>query len=112
MKNIIMVAFILFLVGCNQDPVYESTPAPMAYCIAECMSHEFGNFHGQGDSWGTGSSSMSGLTQSDIFNTVKSHCEAIYDKCFKAYHSDFINIHGHYAGNSESDKLATKANHD
>lgn len=52
-------------------------------CVEVCISARFGDFHNSGSSWGTGSSSMSGLSQSEIYNRVVKHCEDYYkdEKC-------------------------------
>ncbi len=76
---------MLFLVGC-----IESKPRPVInhnrekkYCIQACMEHTFKWFHNKGSSWGTGSSSMNGLSQTQVFDRVKKECVEFYkdEKC-------------------------------
>lgn len=105
MKYLFLLGFIL--VGCG-EPEKQPPPKDMhvdrKFCISECRAHEFQNFHGEGHSWGAGSSSMTGLSQEKIFDRVTRECEKFYEKasCCKAtsiIDSDNIQrIHSRYYG--------------
>lgn len=81
MKYIIL--FALLLVGCAEPPTpklnIQDFVVDKKYCISECMSHTFSMFHNNGSSWGTGSSSMNGLSQEKIFDRVKKECQDFYN---------------------------------
>jgi hypothetical protein len=72
----------LMLAACACDEIKE--PArdwrrPMKYCIDKCLSATFVDFHHAGSSWGTGSSSMNGLSQEKIFDRVLGYCKEFYE---------------------------------
>jgi len=81
---------LLVLVGCSDDEPKqpEDYAIDVKYCVANCMKYEFKNFHNNGKSWGTGSSSMNGLSQSKIYDRVKQECVEFYkgEKCCKWNH--------------------------
>jgi len=56
----------------------EDYERPMKYCKEECLRESFTMFHNLGRSWGTGSSSMNGLSQTQIFDRVIKYCENYY----------------------------------
>jgi len=63
-------------------------------------------FHTKGESWGTSSSSMNGLAQSEIYSTVRSECKAIYiNSCYGAsdldrHENEIHTFNWHSAGTS------------
>jgi hypothetical protein len=99
---------VLLAAGCDAQPKEKRAPDVMRteWCIQVCMSDVFENFHEKGESWGTSSSSMNGLSEMDIFTKVKLHCSSIYEGniCIEADYDTSgwdsrINYHrGSYAG--------------
>ena len=66
---------------------------PISWCVDVCQEDIFTDMHSSGDSWGTSSSSMSGMAQSDTFAVVIKHCTEIYtDGCIKieSYYDDYL----------------------
>jgi hypothetical protein len=86
MKRFMMIALIgASLSACVQEG---KEPRPqefkaMKYCIDNCLWAKFQMFHAEGHSWGTGSSSMSGLGQERIYDRVLAYCKEFYsdEKC-------------------------------
>lgn len=101
---------ILILIASCRERVAEPKAVikrvEMKYCISECMKYEFKKFHAKGDSWGTSSSSMSGLSQKSIYDKVKEDCLDFYkgSDCCKRQYGDLDNktiksgIHGYKFG--------------
>ena len=77
--KLILIIPILFLFGCNGK---KAKPALIKvsekFCIQACVYEEFKAFHNKGGSWGTGSSSMNGLQQVNIYKEVYKKCEEFY----------------------------------
>lgn len=99
MKYIILI----FLIGCTEKNNNDRTNwiVPVKYCLDVCNINTFKSFHSKGDSWGTSSSSMNGLSQNAIFDRVEKYCKEFYaeEKCceFNYQHLDqksIIPIHG------------------
>lgn len=77
MKYLLLI--LLFLTACIEERnplVYKKVDKK--YCVANCRAYEFKNFHNSGSSWGTGSSSMNGLSQSAIYDRVIDECNTFY----------------------------------
>lgn len=86
MKLILISLFMLFITGCEERKVtIETAKVPVKYCIENCLKNQFHMFHNNGQSWGTGSSSMNGLMQSQIYDRVKQECVEFYkdEQCCK-----------------------------
>jgi hypothetical protein len=90
-KGIIVIYIIVTTIGCETDYEKETIVVDVKYCISECMSFEFERFHNKGSSWGTGSSSMGGLSQGSIYDRVKVECVEFYknEKCCKREPRDY-----------------------
>jgi hypothetical protein len=77
MKNIIFV-FILVASACDNNSQKNDSQRYVEvdnkFCIRHCVKSEFEMFHNKGRSWGTGSSSMNGLEQKEIYNEVYRRC--------------------------------------
>lgn len=68
---------------------------PIPWCVNVCQEDIFSDMHSSGDSWGTSSSSMGGMTQSDTFSVVIKHCNKIYaEGCIKieSYYGDHLHM--------------------
>lgn len=71
------------LTGCqfqNRAEIAAQKPIPAKYCVSACVKTEFKNFH-HGSSQtlgGAASSSMNGLAQKDIYDSVYTRCEQFY----------------------------------
>lgn len=87
--RLLIIVLSLTLMSCERGKkvkvkgiVGETKPK---YCIKACMEEHFEMFHNEGDSWGTGSSSMNGLSQQKIFDRVEQQCEKFMkgEKCCK-----------------------------
>lgn len=79
--KLIMLCLILFIVGCKPDRYYKLKrikKVDKKYCLEACRAKTFESFHSTGNSWGTGSSSMNGLSQSQIFDRVDRSCKEFY----------------------------------
>lgn len=82
MKKLICFFLLLFLfVGCGPLKTFPRK-TDRKFCINECIVSMFKSFHSKGRSWGTSSSSMNGLSQSEIYKTVKKYCSDFYDECY------------------------------
>lgn len=88
----VCIAVLLLIAACTPPP-----PEPprdykvdKKYCVASCRSGEFGNFH-HGTSLG-GSSSMNGLTQTQIYDRVTKECEKFFTSC-----CEWNNVYGRYS---------------
>jgi hypothetical protein len=97
-----LVLALLALTACS-DPPKPSKHVAMKYCIEKCMSSQFGNFHG-GKMFG-GSSSMNGLTQTQIFDRVEKYCNDFYKDeqcCHGSWvdesDNDYNQVHDNYYG--------------
>lgn len=105
----LLLTFLL-LSGCSEvaRPEYdvEKFVVDKKICIQTCMRYTFGMFHSEGQSWGTGSSSMNGLTQTQIFDRVKNECVQYYkdERCCRRPSDDYSvqvlssTIHGYEYG--------------
>jgi len=87
---------LLLLTGCVvEKETYKISDfkKPMKYCIEACLHSSFRMFHGKGESWGTGASSMQGLGQAKIFDRVMSYCKNFYEEesCCKRPSKDYSN---------------------
>lgn len=73
---------VLFTVGTPASPFVRhpgaSVVVPLKMCVQACVDHQFKGFHNNGKSWGTGSSSLTGLQQQQTFDTVLKYCENFY----------------------------------
>ena len=76
---------LLLITGCEVEPL---TPAEifkykvdLKYCVSNCMKYEFKKFHNSSSAFlgGAGSSSMNGLTQTQIYDRVKKECVEFYE---------------------------------
>lgn len=80
---VIILTFLMF--ACEPVPPQpiKNNVIAMKNCMHVCMSSTFEMFHHQGSNWGTGSSSMNGLSQEKIFDRVVKYCEEFYkeEKC-------------------------------
>lgn len=85
---------MLLLASCNTETCgFEEVKVADKYivknkrCVDACISARFGNFHNNGESWGTGSSSMNGLKETSIFVRVLNYCQDYYkgEKCCAGY---------------------------
>ncbi len=102
----ILSSIIIITTGCNTNgPKKHAIKVQNKYCISVCVKKEFSNFHTRGRSWGTGSSSMTGLSQLGIYETVKKECEDFYknEQCYKSKSigADIETIHSYYYGPRE-----------
>jgi hypothetical protein len=72
----------VFIVLITQSHAFERE-VDKKYCVSECRKTEFKLFHSKGSSWGAGSSSMNGMSQSAIYTEVTKSCEEFYktEKC-------------------------------
>ena len=92
--TILIMTMVLLISGCSPRPEVQPEIKHKQWCVNKCMRDIFSNFHNNGESWGTGSSSMNGMGQKDTFNTVKKHCELIYkDSCLKVVYGHRLMIH-------------------
>jgi hypothetical protein len=96
MKKFICLMLASCLVGCTQEP--PPTPVEIVntkFCIQVCTDHEFRKFHANGESWGTGSSSMNGVSESKIYEKVRQQCIEFYKEetcCLVKHHTGFSKI--------------------
>jgi len=83
----ILVLLIIILTSCESNKDKENLYVDMKYCIDGCLENRFQIFHGRGRSWGTGSSSMNGLSQKQIYDRVIKYCEVFLkgEKCCTRY---------------------------
>jgi uncharacterized lipoprotein YehR (DUF1307 family) len=75
---IVIVMSVLILTGCDKKEKRTSYKMDKKFCVAACIKTEFEMFHTKGESWGTSSSSMSSIGQSDIYTAVKKSCSEFY----------------------------------
>ena len=81
-KKLVWLIPILMLFGCTEKkPVHYNYVVPMKFCLIACRQNEFRNFHHSTSL--SGASSMSGLSQTQIYDRVNQECEKIFDgeKC-------------------------------
>lgn len=82
-----LVTILLVFVGCSAKPepkvADEAYITKMKFCKRECIQDQFTIFHNNGKSWGTGSSSMNGIQETEIMKKVESQCEELLEgeKC-------------------------------
>lgn len=98
MKVLIILGIIIASVGCTEE-IRKPVPAKEVskkYCINECLKSVFSDFHHEGSSWGTGSSSMNGLSQEKIFDRVIKYCDDFYkeEKCCEPGDSLYSSFYG------------------
>jgi len=94
MKKLSLIIICLALTSCTEEKKEKiSAVTDVKYCIQNCIKHTFKWFHNKGSSWGTGSSSMKSLGQSQIFDRVKAECVEFYnnEKCCANKISDSLN---------------------
>lgn len=58
----------------------QTRPMPIEWCIEICREDIFRSMHTSGKSWGTSSSSLNGMSESNTFTKVISHCESVYQQ--------------------------------
>lgn len=85
MSKILLGILTLFIISCKdfKDPIIykldiKKYVVDMKYCISECRTATFATFHNEGDSWGTGSSSMNGLQEHSVLSKVDKLCKEFY----------------------------------
>jgi len=84
---------VCLIVACFQVAYAKPIKRNIAWCVDICMEDRFDDMHNNGDSWGTGSSSMSGMTQSNIFIVIKEYCESVYiNGCYEVTHGSVKEI--------------------
>lgn len=94
MKHSLLLV-LLFISACSEEIKpkinVEDYAVDKKYCVHMCMRATFSMFHGEGHSWGAGSSSMNGLSQEKIFDRVKSECVGFYDteRCCRRDQNDY-----------------------
>lgn len=72
----LLVLSLFIVVGCNSQPKpKEDLTTKMKFCMRECVKDQFKSFHSKGESWGTGSSSMNGLQDTEIMSKVENQCK-------------------------------------
>lgn len=81
MIKILMLSSLLMLHGCKN--VIEKHPPFVVKdkqpCIDACISKRFHDFHNSGGTF-SGSSSMNGLSQTEIWSTIHNYCSEIMNK--------------------------------
>jgi len=80
--RLIALSIIFMLAACQGPPpgiTKEKAKSHPQRCIQICVDHQFSNMHSTGTSWGTGSSSMNGMSQRDTYSLVRRGCAAIYE---------------------------------
>lgn len=91
MKTLILIITTMVFMSCtdSKPASHKREVTKMKYCMKECIRDTFSMFHNEGDSWGTGSSSMSGLSQSGIIDRVEKQCQEMLEgeECCKGYES-------------------------
>lgn len=96
MKKILPVLLIFLITtgtGLSKSKTFPQEK-PKAWCESVCMTEMFKNFHKRGESWGTSSSSLNGVGQANIFDTVLNYCAKIYSNgCFKVEYENPSAIH-------------------
>jgi len=108
-RKLFLILLTPIVLACTQDRPTYSIPnygVEKKYCIEVCVRHTFAMFHNAGQSWGAGSSSMSGLTQTQIFDRVRKECVDFYsnEACCRRPDGDYNNhviathIHGYDFG--------------
>ena len=86
MRFALIVPFLVF-VGCSAKQeskvVDEDYVTQMKFCKRECIQDQFTVFHNNGKSWGTGSSSMNGIQETEIMKKVEDQCKEFLEgeKC-------------------------------
>lgn len=91
-----LLLLILLLTSCKSSNIDNTTK--LKFCIHDCVVWTFSKaFHARGRSWGTSSSSMVGLTQTEIYNKVNSECKLLYQNescCRRIGFGKYIVIRG------------------
>ena len=79
MRLIRLLFLVVIFCSCDSgSPKY--VKVDKRFCIDSCLKNTFSkSFHSRGDSWGTSSSSMNGLSQKKIFDRVISYCQDFYN---------------------------------
>jgi len=108
MKIILLCLVITIFSGCQrenqppQPPFVFEVEMHKEWCVNVCMGSFLKDFQSKGDSWGTSSSSMNGLSEDNIFTKIKGYCENIYaNSCLHVKYPSNKRIHvngGSYAG--------------
>jgi len=88
-----MIAFAIAFVACHSPKELSVKVVDKKYCHSVCTRHEFKKFHNSGGSF-SGSSSMNGLSQRQIYDRVLDYCKDFYKKerCCKPSKSDYREV--------------------
>jgi hypothetical protein len=80
---------LLALTACTKETIAPATQIKMKVCLDKCIRNTFENFHNS--SFLSGSSSMDGLSQKQIFDRVITYCNKYYEgeTCCKASGNDY-----------------------
>jgi hypothetical protein len=94
MNKLIPLLLLILLTGCVKQIIPPPQAKDLAWCVDTCMEDMFEDMHNNGDSWGTGSSSMNGMQQNNTFLEIKQYCESVYATgCFSVSYSSPLAIH-------------------
>lgn len=102
MKKILFIYIIFTLSGCDTKkniypPFIIKDKQP---CVDACISRRFEDFHHEGG-FISGSSSMNGLKQNEIWNTINNYCSNLMKNrdcvyLFNTYRDDIYSFDYHY----------------
>jgi hypothetical protein len=84
-KKQILIIFLCFSCKNDNDPSLNLIKVDNRKCIDACLHEQFKMFHSQTNQLfgGAASSSMSGISDSDVIKKLTDKCTDIFDECYE-----------------------------